>query len=218
MPKIRESFTVRNIPDFSLLLTDGFLTAGTYWTWFDVIRHAICCFISRWLVVGVEFLMTDLNLLNFAVLFTFCPREKRLLQVVLRVMALKEKKRALLFCCLFFSFLFQWFYRDASAHFLVFLLWSTSKSSLWHLPGNYAVKWNFCWVALCSFWFNFFPKYCSLLLRATRWVISLHYTMRTANLKTIDEPEVLSPQQRRGHQDTIVESIVSDSYNYFLLY
>lgn len=55
--------------------------------------------------------MTDLNLLNFAVLFTFCPREKRLLQVVLRVMALKKKKKALLFCCLFFSSLFQWFYQ-----------------------------------------------------------------------------------------------------------
>lgn len=64
----------------------------------------------------------------------------------------------------------------------------------------------------------FFPKYCSLLLPATRWVISLHCAMRTANQKTIGEPEVLSPQQRRGHQGTTVESIASDSYNYFLLH
>lgn len=67
--------------------------------------------------------MTDISLLNFAVLFTFCPRERRLLQVVLSFMALKKKKKkALLFCCLFFSSLFQRYSRRASAHFLVFLL------------------------------------------------------------------------------------------------
>lgn len=63
--------------------------------------------------------MSDKSLLAFAVLFMFCLRRERLLQIVLSLRALKKM---FLFCYSFFSALFQEYYKGASAHSLVFLV------------------------------------------------------------------------------------------------